>query len=68
MPGSRCVHYGRSLAWVEALSAEHAVQRSLALAPLGDWTSDPADLSVVAQDAYPQHSRRGDYTRAVLNS
>ena len=48
-----CVRYGDGLAWVEAPSEAAAVQRSLELHPLGNWTDDARKLSVFPQDAYP---------------
>ena len=68
MEGWWCVRYGDSLAWVEAPTAAAAVQRSLGLHPLGDWTDDTAELVVFPQDAYPENTGAHDYTRAVLNA
>ena len=68
MEGWWCVRYGDSLAWVEAATADAAVQRSLELHPLGDWTDDAGELLVFAQDAYPENAGPHDYTRAVLNA
>ena len=51
-----CVRYGNSLAWVEGPTANAAVQRSLGLHPLGDWTDDAGELAVFAQDAYPENA------------
>ena len=68
MEGWWCVRQGDALAWVEAPSAAAAVQRSLELHPLGDWTDDAGALVVFPQDAYPEYAGRHDYTRAVLNA
>ena len=67
MKGWWCVRYGDALAWVEAPSAGAALQRSLDLCPLGDWTDDARKLVVLPQDVYPEHAGPRDYTRAVLN-
>ena len=66
MNGWWCVRFGDSLAWVGAPSEMAAVRRSLELHPLGDWTDDARNLVVFPQDAYPDHTGRHDYTRAVL--
>ena len=63
-----CVRYGAALAWVEAPSAPPALRRSLELHPLGDWMDDASELVVFAQDGYPDHAGRHDYTRAGLNA
>ena len=68
MEGWWCVRFGNSLAWVEAPTASAAVQRSLGLHPLGDWTDDAGELVVFPQDAYPENTGPHDYTRAVLNA
>ena len=68
MRGWWCVRFGDSLAWVEAPTADAAVQRSLELHPLGDWTDDAGELLVCAQDAYPENAGPHDYTRAVLEA
>ena len=68
MEGWWCVRYGDALAWVEAPTGSEAVQRSLELHPLGDWTDDARELTVFPQDEYPNHSGRRDYTRAVLST
>ena len=68
MDGWWCVRYGDSLACVEAPTAAAAVERSLGLHPLGDWTDDAGELLVFAQDAYPENAGPHDYTRAVLNA
>ena len=68
MHGWWCVRYGDSLAWVEAPTAAAAVERSLGLHPLGDWTDDAGELLVFAQDDYPANGGPHDYTRAVLNA
>ena len=54
-----CVRFGDSLAWVEAPTAVAAVERSLELHPLGDWTDDAGELLVFAQDAYPRNAGPG---------
>ena len=51
--------FGDSLAWVEAPTAVAAVERSLELHPLGDWTDDAGELLVFAQDAYPKNAEPG---------
>ena len=63
-----CVRFGDSLAWVEAATAVAAVERSLGLHPLGDWTDDAGELAVFAQDAHPENAGPHDHTRAVLNA
>ena len=68
MGGWWCVRYRDSLAWVEAPTADTAVQRSLELHPLGDWTDDAGELVVFTQDDYPANGGLHDYTRAVLNA
>ena len=68
MEGWWCVRHGDALAWVEAPTAAAAVQRSLGLHPLGDWTDDARELVVFPQDAYPDHSGPHDYTRGVLRA
>ena len=49
MEGWRCVRRGDSFPWVEATTAAAAVQRSLGLYPLGDWTDVAGELAVFAQ-------------------
>ena len=68
MEGWWCVRHGNALAWVEAPTAAAAVERSLKLNPLGDWTDDAGELVVFPQEAYPENSGPHDYTRAVLNA
>ena len=68
MEGRWCVRYGDALAWVEAPTVAAAVERSLDLHPLGDWTDDVAVLVVFPRDAYPENAGPHDYTRAVLNA
>ena len=68
MQGWWCVRNGDALAWVEAPSAPQALRRSLDLHALGDWTDDPRELVVFAQDAYPENAGPHDYTRAVLRA
>ena len=68
MDGWWCVRHGDALACVEASSAAQALQRSLDLHALGDWTDDARELVVFPQDAYPENAGPHDYTRAVLRS
>ena len=68
MEGWWCVRHGDALAWVEAPTAPTAVQRSLDLHPLGDWTADTGELVVFPQDAYPENAGPHDYTRAVVDA
>ena len=49
-------------------TAAAAVQRSLSLHFLGDWTDDAAELVVFPQDAYPENTGPHDYTRAMLSA
>ncbi|MDD9981601.1 MAG: excalibur calcium-binding domain-containing protein [Gammaproteobacteria bacterium] len=65
MAGWWWVRYGDALAWVETLTAEEAVRRSLELNAMSDWTDDSRELAVFAQDAYSENSGRHDYTHAV---
>ena len=60
------MRHGDALARVEAPTAAAALQHSLELHPLGDWTGDAGVLIVFPQDAYPVNARPLDYTRAVL--
>ena len=62
-----CVRHGGPLAGVDPLTAIAAVQPSLGLYPLGDWTDDAGDLVVFPQDAYPDNTGLHDYTRAWAN-
>ena len=68
MEGWWCVRFGDALAWVEAPSGPAAMQRSLELHPLGDWTDDVLNLIVFPQDSYPENAGPHDYTRAVMNA
>ena len=65
MDGWWCVRYSDSLAWVEAPTADAAVQRSLGLHPLGDWTDDAGELLVVRSGCVPGE-RRGPMTTPGL--
>ena len=68
MDGWWCVRHGDTLASVEAPTAAAALDRSLDLHPLGDWTGDAGALVVFPQDDYPNNTGPHDYTRAVLNA
>ena len=65
MQGWWCVRHADALAWVEALTAPAAVERSLELHPLGDWTDDVHELIIFPQDDYPANAGPHDYTRVL---
>ena len=61
------VRWGERLVHIEADDAADAVQGSIeALRGMGDWPEDPAELSAHAYVEHYKHSRRRDFTRAVI--
>ena len=69
MGGWWVVRWGERLTvHIEADDAEYAVQGSIdALRGMGDWPEGPAELSAHAYVEHYKHSRRRDFTRAVID-
>ena len=63
------VRWGQRLVHIKADdAARYAVQGSIdALRGMGDWPQDPAELNAHAYVEHHKHSRRRDFTRAVID-
>ena len=62
------VRWRQRLVHIEADDAADAVQGSIdALRGMGDWPQAPAELSAHACVEHQAHSRRRDFTRAVID-